>query len=205
MALGCADPVGDYEEYTKMAQGRASPPPPSCLPTPPAEAESANITGTFIAYCKVNFAAHDQSLLLAANFTQNAEVLDVSLTPLKVGATTINDTAGDAPLVTSTTVSRGQFTVSFDSVSVSGAANKISGQQIVLSAASFKGVVLSKDRLMAELDGTLVKPFESDLTISGDICLFYRLEDGKTLPTFQVTGNDPAFPDPSEFKCVSGP
>ena len=90
MAFGCVDPVGDYEDYQEKAQSRASAPPPSCLPKP-TEGE-IDISGTFVGYCKVNFADPTQALLLATQITLKDGALEATLTPLVTTATSLTAT-----------------------------------------------------------------------------------------------------------------
>ena len=181
VVFGCVDPVGDYDEYQKMVQSRSSPPPPSCLPAP--SAEKFDISGTFVGYCKVNFADASLALLLATQISLKDEVMEVSLTPLLTTATTINDTAGDPAVVASSPLIGNQFSMNFGLVKIAGKANAISGSDIELAGALFKGVVSTKDKLLSELDGGLVKPFALDLNPAGDVCVFVRSPDGVSLPT----------------------
>jgi hypothetical protein len=191
MALGCVDPVGDFEEYQKMARSKSSAPPPSCLPAP-AEGD-INISGAFIGYCKVNFADASQALMLKTQFTAKDGVVEAVLTPLLTTATTLNDTAGDPPVTTSAPLLGNQFTMNFGLVKISGKANAISGSDIELADATFRGVLMSTDKVLAELDGGLIKPFALDLNPAGDICIFVRSSDGVSLPPR---------PDAADFACA---
>lgn len=191
IALGCVDPVGDFEEYQSSAQKRTSAPPPSCLPAP-TEGE-IDISGTFVGYCKVNFADASQALLLETKFTLKDGVLEATLSPLLTTATSLNDLAGDPPVTTSAPLTSNQFSMNFGLVKISGKANAISGSDIELGGALFKGVVISKDKVLAELDGGLIKPFVLDLNPAGDVCVFVRSPDGVAMPTR---------PEATEFACA---
>lgn len=193
--LHCAHPTDDYEAYLKVVQGRTSstPPPATCLGTP--VTSEVDLTGTFIGYCRVNFADASQALRFATRFTQTGASLEAKLTPLKSGAKTVNETVGDPETVASGKISGGTFSLDFGTVKVSGAANPISGSDIQLDGAVFKSVINSKDEILAELEGQLVKPFMLDLSdaTKSDICVFTRLADGLTLP-------EPP-PGDSELRC----
>ncbi|MCS6898736.1 MAG: hypothetical protein RMJ98_03415 [Myxococcales bacterium] len=179
--VGCVDPVGDFEEYQKMARSKASAPPPSCLPAP-AEGD-LDISGAFVGYCKVNFADPSQALMLRTLFSIKDGQLEANLTPLVTTATSLNDTAGDPPVIAAAPLIGNQFTMKFGLVKISGKANAISGSDIELGDATFKGVLMSTDKVLAELDGGLIKPFALDLNPAGDVCVFVRSPDGVTLPT----------------------
>ena len=191
----CAHPVEDYEAYLEVVKGRTSstPPPATCLGTP--VTSEVDLTGTFIGYCRVNFADASQALRFATRFTQTGASLEAKLTPLKTGAKTVNETVGDPETVASGKISGGTFSLDFGTVKVSGAANPISGSDIQLDGAVFKSVINSKDEILAELEGQLVKPFMLNLSdaTKSDICVFTRLADGATLP-------EPP-PGDSELRC----
>jgi hypothetical protein len=191
VATGCVDPVGDFEDYKATAQARAKPTPPSCLPAPPED--PIELSGSFVGYCKVNFADATQALLLSTQFQLQDGNLSATLTPLLTTAQTLNDTSGDPPVDAISTLASNQFTMNFGLVRISGSANAISGSDIELEGALFKGVVVSKDKILAELDGKLVKPFAYDLNVPADICVFLRSPDGVAIPTR---------PQASDFACV---
>ncbi len=194
VVLHCAHPSEDYEKYLEIAKTRASEPPPAtCLGTP--VTSDVDISGTFAAYCRVNFATASQALVMATTFTKSADKVEAKLTPLKIGAKTINDTVGDPQVSATGTIVAGEFSLDVGTVKVSGAANPISGSDIELSGAVFKAVINSKDEILAELEGQLIKPFTFDLSdpANSDICLFTRLSDGMTLP-------DPP-PGETELSC----
>ena len=182
--LHCAHPTDDYETYRDLVKKRASgnPPPATCLGTP--VTTDVDISGTWIGYCRVNFADASQALRLATRFTKNGDAIEAKLTPLKVGSTTVDDTVGDPEVSASGTISGGMFSLDVGTVKISGSANPISGSDIQLDGATFESVINSKDEILAELDGQLVKPFMLDLSDKSlsDICVFLRLSDGKTLP-----------------------
>ncbi len=182
--LHCAHPADDYESYLDLVKDRTStqPPPATCLGTP--VTTDVDISGTFVGYCRVNFASASQALRLATVFTKTGDTVVAKMTPLKVGSTTINDTVGDPEVTATATIKAGAFTLDVGTVKISGAANPISGSDIQLDGAVFSAVINSKDEIIAELDGKLVKPFMFDLSdkSKSDICDFVRLADGVTLP-----------------------
>jgi hypothetical protein len=180
----CAHPTDDYESYLDLVKKRtsSSKPPAGCLGTP--DTSGVDLTGTFVGYCRVNFASASQALRLATRFTQTGTTLEAKLTPLKTGAKTVNETVGDPELTATTDILEGKFSLDVGTVKVSGGANPISGSDIQLDNAVFEAVINSKDEILAELNGQLVKPFTLDLSdeTKTDICLFVRLADGTTLP-----------------------
>jgi len=181
--LHCAHPTDDYETYLDIVKKRTSTAPPAtCLGTP--VTSEVDLTGTFIGYCRVNFADASQALLLATTFAQTGTKVEAKLVPLKIGAKTVDDTVGDPETLASAEVDGGKFSLDFGTVKISGSANPISGSDIQLDNAVFEGVINSKDEILAELEGQLVKPFMFDLSDASkaDICVFLRLADGKTLP-----------------------
>jgi hypothetical protein len=192
MAFGCVDPVGDFDEYQALAKGKAPQQTSSCLPAP--TEGDFDVSGTFVGYCKVNFADPSQALLLGAQFSLKDGVLEATLTPLLIDAPSLNATAGDPPVTTSAPVTGNQFSMDFGLVKISGKANPISGSDIEIGGAVFKGVVVSKDKVLADLDGGLVKPFVLDLNASNnDVCIFLRSPDGVAMPTR---------PEAADFACV---
>lgn len=189
LALGaafvhCAHPTDDYEAYLDVVKKRTSnkPPPATCLGTP--VTTDVDISGTYVGYCRVNFASAAQALRLATRFTKTGSSVEAKLTPLKVGAKTVNDTVGDPEVSATGTIEGGKFTLSVGTVKVSGTANPISGSDIELNNAVFQAVINSKEEILAELDGKLVKPLMQDLSAKDqtDFCMFVLLADGMTLP-----------------------
>ncbi|MCU0657303.1 MAG: hypothetical protein MUF64_19205 [Polyangiaceae bacterium] len=190
VATGCVDPVGDFEDYKVMAQAR---PKPTLLLCPSAPPDPIELSGSFVGYCKVNFAPAEQALLLSTQFQLQDGKLSATLTPLLTTAQALSDTAGDPPVNAESALTSNKFAMNFGLVRISGAANAISGSEIELDGALFKGVVVSQDKILAELDGKLIKPFAYDLNVPQDICIFLRSPDGVTMP---------ARPDPKDFDCL---
>lgn len=182
--LHCAHPTDDYEKYLEIVKTRTSsnPPPATCLGTP--VTTDVDISGVYVGYCRVNFADASQALRLATRFTKKVDSIEAKMVPLKVGATTVNDTVGDPEVSASGTILGGTFKMEVGTVKISGAANPISGSDIQLDGATFDFVINSKDEILAELDGQLVKPFTLDISdkSKSDICVFLRLADDVTLP-----------------------
>lgn len=183
---GCADPEGDYEDFLQLVTDRANAQPPvsdTCLGT--ASKETLDLNGTFVAYCRVNFAAASEALRLRADIVQADATVSITLEPLKIGSTSATETVGDPQVTATTTLEQNKFAFSVGTVNISGTANPLSGSDIQLDDASFKGIVISADEMRAELDGKLIKPFELDLTnpAQPDICVFYRLGADLVLPT----------------------
>jgi len=176
---GCPNAAKDYDEFVETARSKAAPAPPSFLP--PATTEKVDLSGSFVGFCKVSFAAADQSLLLGTVIKHDGATIDLVMTPLATTATTLNDTVGDPPVQASSGTLNNQFELKFPTINISGKANAISGSDIQVDAVVITGVAVSKDKIVAELDGQLIKPFKKDLTTVGDVCLFLRTTDG-TLP-----------------------
>ena len=180
----CAHPEADYESYLEVIKRRTSsdPPPATCLGTP--VTTDVDISGTYVGYCRVNFASASQALRLATRFTKTGDSVAAKFEPLKIGSTTVNDTVGDPEVSATGTIVGGKFKLDVGVVKVSGSANPISGSDIQIDNATFEAVINSKDEILAELDGALIKPFEFNLSDKSktDICVFMRLADGVTLP-----------------------
>ncbi|RYE92887.1 MAG: hypothetical protein EOO75_05640, partial [Myxococcales bacterium] len=144
VATGCADPTGDYEDFLGLVTDRANALPPAsdqCLGT--ATSEVVDLTGTFAAYCRVYIASSSQALVLRADMVQAGSSLSVTLSPLKIKPTTANDTVGDPPVTSTSELVSGEFAFDVGTVRVSGSANPLSGSDIQVDGASFKGLVIS--------------------------------------------------------------
>ncbi len=171
---GCPSPQDDYDDYLKLAQK-----PAATAVVPTSKCPVADVNGLFVGYCKVNFATPEQSLMLRTEFTLADGKISADFKPLKnsttgVGPTSTEDIVAGVDIKASGTVTDNQFTLTAGDVSIPGAANPLSGTDILLTGSSFKAFTVSTDIVFAELDGTLVKPFENDLTQPGDTCIFVR-------------------------------
>lgn len=190
---GCPNAPKDYDDFVATARSKAAPAPPSFLP--PATKEAVDLNGSFVAFCKVNFATADQALRLRANLkVDDGGILTMSLTPLIVGAKNLSDSIG-AEVTTSGGIQNNQFSLEFGTIAIVGAANPLSGSDIELGGTSITGVVVSKDKIVAELDGQLIKPFETDLTSPGDVCLLLRTDGPLPDPApsdedYKITASD---------------
>lgn len=188
---GCPNAEKDYDDFVSTARSKASPAPPSFLP--PATKDTVDINGTYVAFCKVNFATADQALRLKAEIkVDEGGTMEMMLTPLVINAKNLSEMVG-AGVPASASFLNNQFKLDFGTITIAGEANPISGSAIELGDTALTGVAVSGDKLVAELDGQLIKPFATDLTAPGDVCLFLRT-DGP-IP-------DPA-PSEADFKVTS--
>ncbi|MCC6648730.1 MAG: hypothetical protein IT374_24595 [Polyangiaceae bacterium] len=194
----CVDPEGRFDDYVSDTTARrgggvagAGGGAPSGCSTP--DGAVPDPTGDFLVSCVTNITGRNpkQPLRFAGKLAYTpdgggAGLLSMTLTPILVSAgapQTLADTVGasivlpDAPV--STTCG---FEAGVGKVTVAGAANSISGSEIVLEPARLMGSILSADRLCAELDGALTVPFEFDMNSPGDSCVFLRCEGGACPP-----------------------
>jgi hypothetical protein len=141
------------------------------------------VTGDFVSYCLLSLGNGDpaKSLLFATKFQENGPSLSASLTPLKISATSLKDTTGSAASGTAQ-VTGGAFQLALGMVAIPGDANPISGSDIELDNTVLKANIQSADRICAEVDGQLTKPFPFPIDDPGDICIILRVGADGTLP-----------------------
>lgn len=163
-----------------------------CLPSP--TQAKVDLSGTFVGYCKINFADASQALIFRADLALEGSTLQAKLQSLRSDDASINDTSG-APVSAKTGVAGNQFSLNFGQVDIPGNANPISGSDIEIGDTSLNSVILSQDSFRAELDGSLLKPFVLDLDPAGDICIFLRAPGGGSLPPR---------PEAVDFACTAG-
>jgi hypothetical protein len=199
---GCVDPDGDYESFradTETSRG-AKPALPGAGGAAGAGGSSAGgssaggssaggagggagvalTSGTFTSFCLSTLAGGDptKALVFKTELEASGSKVSIGLTPLKAKSMSFADVVGAKTTKDGTLNADGTFSINFGNVAIPGVANPISGSDIEVGNTTFKARVLSNDRLCAELDGQLVKPFNYSLDPPGDVCIILRAPEG---------------------------
>lgn len=200
-SLACIpDPKGDFEDYTnRTGEFRQSGPKDGgdLDSAPPTQA----VEGIYFGACLSKLAAGRIDRVLRfyteTKFTPGtgggAGKLTLKITPMKLGPNngppasvskseaigstfTLNEVAVDA---------RGSFPGSLGRVTVPGAANPISGRDIVIDDAAIPGR-FAEEKFCTQLAGHVVQP--TDIILEGDAntCLFFKAKEGDPLPSISV-------------------
>ena len=171
---GCPDPKGKFDDFVNrvpvrdMAGGGGG-------------VMAYDVTGKHLMGIGVNISPDKPLLLLAdVKFTSDGKgggSLDLSLQPLAVAD---KKPVGMAATKTGVPVdTMGRFTADFGEQKVPGAANPITGSDIVATLV-FKGATLSTDRFCGDVEGMATQPLPLDL--AGSTFAAARLLAGDMLP-----------------------
>jgi hypothetical protein len=200
LGAGCADPKGAFESYVDRTNGvrgvvpdtgvsleDTAPATDSAVDTPPFDA-NVDVTGNYFVSCLPTLLGGEasQSLLFYAEVTSAGGKLSFNSYPLSETATKFSktETVG-VPQVASMVpiAASGSWNVTLGTVKIPGNSQRIGDSDLVLENLSYKGHIVSADRLCAELDGQLVSPFAASFDEPGDICIFVRMAPDVDLPT----------------------
>lgn len=206
-AYGCADPVGDLDDFkvrideAKKAGTAGNGASGSGVGgSAGSTAGVADIDGTFLFACitevtpdiatSLRFVADIDLTLTGAGGAGGAATggtLDVSLRAVKSGSNVASDVVGDQLPADgqSTLDEKGEFVFRYASVQIPGAANT-TGRNIVLNDAVFKGAIQSADRFCARFRGNVVEPLQVPLQFDAvaNTCVGARLDGSGMLPIF---------------------
>jgi hypothetical protein len=200
---GCVDPQSDYNDWlARTADARAG---GSIIDVGATDGglPDGGFTGTYAMACStsVNPGAKDATIFTSTmTYTPNASgggTLIFQNQPLVVGATTLTQTVGNpsnnqpVPIT-----SDGKGTLVYGPVIIPGAANPVTGGDVVFSGdATLHFRVLGADTTCAGLTGTITSPLQVSMDpTKGDVCVF--------LP---VASSSSSFPPVTDDMFTSSP
>lgn len=174
---GCTDPKSRFDEFDdrvplpQIADAGPDAPPLDMLP---------DVTGEFLLAFSINISPTTPIQFRMENvLTQNPDgtgVLDTTITPLTVAARMNVGTpfvANDVPIAVT-----GEFSIMSDGVEVPGAANPITGSDIVANVI-LNGRLRTPDLLCGDLAGMVIEPLMLDLS-PGSTFAAIRITPGAT-------------------------
>jgi hypothetical protein len=202
------NPKKDFEDYSdKTADYRKSGPKDGgdIDSAPPTQA----VEGLYFGACLSKLAAGRIDRVLRfyteSKFTPGAggaaSKLTMKITPMKLGpnnsapaAFVKSETIGDTFTIDSVDVdARGVFPGALGTVKVPGAANPISGRDIVIENTSLNGRY-AEEKFCTQLAGHVVQPTDIELIGDDNTCLFFKTKEGDPLPAINVAMFDPGCP-----------
>lgn len=186
----CSDPKSDYQSYLDRTNGMrgtfdASVPETAAFDAP---GDTGDFTNTYVLSCLPGLLGGDasKSLLFYSEVSVTAGKLTMKNTPILETATKMSksQTVGTPHQATDVAIGAdGSFTATVGHVEVPGNSQRIGDSLLVLENIVYRGHLLSKDRLCAEIDGQLTSPLMSSLDDPGDWCVWIAVPDGADLPT----------------------
>ncbi len=197
--VGCVDPKGELDAYlkeTENVRGTAVTD-VDAGPAIDAEVPDGGFERTYFVQCLPNLAlgAVKTSFKFrgAVTFVPSAGgggKLVSSLTPLDKNVTDLGQTVGDPiSLPEAAVAADGKFELILGSLTVPGAANPLSGNNVQIENGKIIGILQGEASVCGELNGQITSPIQISIDEPGDICL-YRKMDGLTGPVPQLTRGD---------------
>lgn len=203
VASACVNPQGDFDNYAdKTAPYRENGAKDAAAPdaAPPTEA----VQGLYFGSCLSTLAFFRLDRVLRfytqTTFTPDASGggghLVMKLTPLKLGPTvngvssppttvSQSETVGSTFTLDSPTTPQGSYSGSLGEVTVPGAANPISGRDIVIEGTALAGR-FAKERFCGQLSGNVVKPVPVTLNGPENTCIFVPVKEGDPPPDIKL-------------------
>ena len=199
--LACIpDPKGDFDGYTdRTSQFRDLPPKDSggIESAPPTVAEE----GLYFGACLSKLAAGRLDRVLRfyteTKFTPDATggtgKLSLKLTPMKLGpnngpppTVSKDQTVGATYSVTDApTSATGVYAAKVGTVNIPGAANPISGRDIVVEVAELPGK-FGKGRFCSQLIGHVTTPTDIQLEGESNTCIYVQVKEGDATPVLKA-------------------
>lgn len=195
-ASACVDPKGDFDQYNDRTTGfREVKPVDASIPdtAPPAE----SFEGLYFGACLSTLAAGRIDRVLRfyteVKFTPDATggtgKLTLKITSLKLGPNngpplTVgkDQTVGATLAVTDTpTTPQGVYAAAFGTANIPGAANPISGRDIVVEDTQLPGR-FAKEKFCSQLIGHVVQPTDIPLTGDANTCIYFPVKEGDPTP-----------------------
>ena len=214
VALGCLvpltlggcipDPEGDFEKYTARTAQDAPPPVDGggVDSAPPTEA----VEGLYFAACLSTLAAGRIDRVLRF-YTETKFVPDapgsptgkisLKLTPMKLSAgggppptVSRDQTVGATYTVTdAATNAQGVYAAPLGTVNIPGAANPISGRDIVVENAAVPGR-FAPGKFCSQLSGRVTTPTDIPLDGAANTCVYFPVKEGDPTPVLKPDRSD---------------
>lgn len=184
LLVGCPDPGAKYDEFLENTDDDRDFKPP---PPPDVATIEADISGDFLLAISTSIDPSKPMQFLTTNTIVSDDAgkfyLSTTLQPLAIttGQVTTPRTPVGEPLVYEMIpIADGEFTVDAGTVMVLGAANPITGTDIVASL-MMQASILSADLYCGEFSGMLMEPLPYDL--AGSTFAAVRVDGPMALPT----------------------
>ena len=196
--VACVDPKGDFDQYNDRTTGfRETKLVDASIPetAPPTE----SFKGLYFAACLSTLAAGRIDRVLRfyteLEFTPDATggtgKLKLKLTALKLGANNgppatvgADQKVGTTLEVDTTTTAAGVYAASFGTANIPGAANPISGRDIIVEMTSLPGR-FAKEKFCSQLIGHVVQPTDIQLEGDSNTCLYLPVKEGDPTPAIK--------------------
>ena len=199
------DPSADYKDYVeKTASYRQT---GGDGGKEDSSAPTQAIEGTYYASCLPDLAACRVDLTLRfyteTKFVPKGDAggggtLDLTLSPLKVGSTTVAKANTVGTPITAKLVdvaTDGAYSASFGTdvcpvgnssacLTIDGQANPLTGRNIVVDGTVIAGIFGGADKFCGNLSGQIIQPLNQSLVAS---CLFIAVKDGDPVPTLKAS------------------
>jgi hypothetical protein len=191
-AFACVDSQGDFDAYIdKTNDIRGVVPDTGVRDAAPLEVGDADLDAGKTIYwgnClpQIVTGAPQSSLMYYSEITFSGGKADVAFYPLNEKAKTLSksETVGTPQIATGLEIKPDNtFVATMGDVKVPGNSQRIGDSELVLTNVSYQMVIQGKERLCAELQGTVTAPLSASLEPKGDICVWIQLPDGAPLPT----------------------
>lgn len=191
-AFACVDPQGDFDAYLdKTNDIRGVTPDTGARDVAPLEVGDADLDAGKTIYwgnClpQIVTGAPQSSIMYYSEVTFSGGKADVTFYPLNEKATKLSKSEAVGTPQTATGIEikpDNTFTAVMGDVKVPGNSQRIGDSELVLTNVSYQMVIQGKERLCAELQGSVTAPLSASLDMKGDICVWIQMADGATLPT----------------------
>jgi hypothetical protein len=199
------DPEGDFKDYTgNTAQFRTDTKPKDAGPpvdsAPPTVAED----GLYFGACLSKLAAGRVDRVLRfyteTKFTPDATggtgKLTLKVTSMKLSAgngppptVSKSETVGTTYTVETTTNAAGVYAAALGTVNVPGAANPISGRDIVVETTQLPGK-FAKGKFCSQLVGHVTTPTDIELVGEDNTCIYIQVKEGDPTPVLKLDLSD---------------
>ena len=195
-ASACVDPKGDFDKYNGITTGfRETKPVDASVPdtAPPTE----SFEGLYFGACLSTLAAGRIDRVLrfytevkfTPDVTGGTGKLTLKITSMKLGPNngpplTVgkDQTVGATLTVSDTpTTPAGVYAAAFGTANIPGAANPISGRDIIVEMTSLPGR-FAKEKFCSQLIGHVVQPTDIQLEGDSNTCLYFPVKEGDPTP-----------------------
>jgi hypothetical protein len=184
-AAGCIDPKADYQDFATRPLAEREASVVDVQRTPCEQLIEQDPSGRYFLSCRPMALPTPFGLSIDQTVTTTADggsALLLSFTPLKFGATSLSDTAGDPTSLPATPLSSDcTYTEQIGTLTL-GAKATVLDRELTATDVVLRAKLLSKDRDCGELDGKL-DLIMLDLSKDGDICVMLRAPADGSVPT----------------------